>query len=274
MRFRQTEVAERDRQSANGNPTRPSEPELKTGWAGAERIARSSQCSVHNQPGFDWTAADVYLFDIDGTLLNSRDAVHYRAFHRAVKEVFGLDFRIDGVPVHGNTDVGILRAYLEVARVPENEWRPRLAEALEVMSADVEHNSADLRPELCPAVLALIQQLTSQRKLLGIASGNLERVGWAKLRACHLRDSFSFGAFSGTLEKRDDVISHGIQRAREIRGRSSKVYVVGDTPSDIRSAHANGIPAIAVATGIYSVDELLAHEPEMCVSCCEDLLQA
>jgi phosphoglycolate phosphatase len=274
MRLRPSEVAGRGKESGRRGPTPHSSSELKTGWAGAENTPAGSRCSVHIQSRFDWTAADAYLFDIDGTLLNSRDAVHYHAFHRAVAQVFGLDFRIDGVPVHGNTDVGILRAYLEVAEVPESTWTPRLPEVLELMSLEVERNSGDLRPELCPAILEVIQELSNREKLLGIASGNLERVGWAKLRACGIRDYFSFGAFSGTLEKRDHVIAHGIQQAREMRGSSTKVCVVGDTPADIQSAHTNGIPAIAVATGIYSFDELLAHEPEMCISCCEDLLRS
>lgn len=245
---------------------------LKTGWGSAGGTQESSACFVHAQPGFRWTAADAYLFDIDGTLLNSRDAVHYHAFHRAVSQVYDLNLQLDGIPVHGNTDVGILRAYLETSGIPEDNWRARIPEALAVMSAEVERNADDLRPEVCPAVPELIQRLKAQGKLLGVASGNLEAVGWAKLQAARLRDYFSFGAFSGKLEKRDDVIADGIRQAQAISGRSAIVYVVGDTPADIRSAHANGIAAIAVATGIYGFDELLSHAPEMCVSCCRDLL--
>lgn len=247
--------------------------QLKTGWAGAERAGGAdSTCGVYRQPSFDWLAADAYLFDIDGTLLNSHDAVHYHAFHRAVNQVFGLDMRLDGIPVHGNTDVGILRAYLRSAGIPEEQWRPRLPEVFELMAAEVEHNGSSLRPELCPSIPELIQYLRSRGKLLGVASGNLERVGWSKLRACGLREYFSFGAFSGARETRDEVIGDGIEQAREIRGSDTSVFVVGDTPADIRSAHANGIPVIAVATGIYSFDELLGHSPEMCASCCTDLM--
>jgi phosphoglycolate phosphatase len=273
MRLPSAEQASSSDTPGSDAQTPSSGPGLKTGWAGAERTIASSRCEVHVQAGFDWRAADAYLFDIDGTLLNSRDAVHYHAFHRAVEQIFGLDFRIDGVPVHGNTDVGILRAYLEIANVPEATWRPRLDEVIELMSSDVERGAKDLRPEVCPAVLELLQQLSSVGKLLGVASGNLERVGWAKLRACSLRDFFQFGAFSGHLEKRDHVIADGIRKARAIRV-NARVYVVGDTPADIHSAHVNGIAAIAVATGIYKFDELLAHAPEMCISGCGDLLHS
>src|SRR5258707_2979384 len=67
-------------------------------------LARSSAAE------FRWSDADAYLFDIDGTLLNSRDGVHYNSFHAALRAAFGITAQIDGVPVHGNTDVGILRA--------------------------------------------------------------------------------------------------------------------------------------------------------------------
>jgi phosphoglycolate phosphatase len=274
MKLRQAGDEAIGSKSAQKHSPAVSGPKLKTGWAGAAEIQTNQESSIHVKPGFDWNAADAYLFDIDGTLLNSRDAVHYSAFHHAVERVFGLDFRIDGVPVHGNTDIGILRAYLDVAGVPESQWRPKLPDVLRIMTEEVERNAADLRPELCPAVAKLIELLASEGKLLGVASGNLEAVGWAKLRACGLRDYFSFGAFSGALEKRDDIIGFGVRRARELRGSQAKVYVVGDTPADIRSAHANHIPAIAVATGIYSFEELLAYAPEMCISCCRDLMQS
>jgi len=39
--------------------------------------------------------------------------------------------------------------------------------------------------------------------------------------------------------------------------------VLGDTPADIRAAHDSGVPVIAVATGIYSYEQLKAEQPEM-----------
>lgn len=246
---------------------------LKLGWvSGGSASFSSSNQKTHVHHGFDWRAADSYLFDIDGTLLNSRDAVHYQAFHRAVEHIFGLNLRLDGIPVHGNTDIGILRAYLEAAHVPESQWRPRVPEAMEFMSSEVERNVAQLRPEICPAIERVLDQLRSQDKLLGVASGNLEPIGWAKLEKSGLRDYFSFGAFSGERENRDDIIAHGVAQAKALRGPTTCVCVVGDTPADIASAHANKAPVIAVATGIYSFDELLQHQPEMCIACCEDLL--
>jgi phosphoglycolate phosphatase-like HAD superfamily hydrolase len=274
MRLREKASKVTSEQESIHGGGRASSSTLKTGWASAEISSAPPASCKYIRPGFDWTSADCYLFDIDGTLLNSRDTVHYHAFHHAVAKVFGLEFRLDGIPVHGNTDVGILRAYLDQARLPESEWRSRLPEALELMSEGVERNAENLCPEVCPGIRDLLERLAHQGKLLGVASGNLERVGWAKLEACGLRSYFTFGAFSGALEKRDDVIADGIRQARQLSSENATICVIGDTPADIRSAHANGIPAVAVATGIYGVDELAACQPEMCVACCNDLLRA
>ncbi|HEU5450992.1 MAG TPA: HAD family hydrolase [Terriglobales bacterium] len=221
---------------------------------------------------FVWDSADAYLFDIDGTLLNTRDGVHYHAFHHAVRDVFGVDSSIDGVPVHGNTDIGILRAVLERGGISAEVIAERLPLALRHMCDEVQQNAAGIRPELCPSIADLLRRLQAAGKLMGIVSGNLEPIGWAKLSAAGLRDYFSFGSFSDRHERRADIFRHGIAEARQRLGPNARVCVVGDTPRDIEAAREVGIPVIAVATGIFTRDDLLAHRPDLCVSCCTDLL--
>ena len=53
-----------------------------------------------------WDAYDAYLFDIDGTLLNATDAVHYFAFCEALTLLAGRPINLDGVNAHGNVDNG------------------------------------------------------------------------------------------------------------------------------------------------------------------------
>ncbi len=219
-----------------------------------------------------WAKADAYLFDIDGTLLNTRDGVHYHAFHHAVQKVFGVNSHIDGVPVHGNTDIGILRAVLRREGLPDAEFEARLPEAIRQMCAEVRENAAGIRIELCPSIRELLDSLRAVGKLLGVVSGNLEPIGWAKLEAAGLRPYFSFGCFSDRHELRADIFRHGIAEARARLGPAAEVCVVGDTPSDITAAREAGIPVIAVATGIFAPDKLTACEPDACFACCTELL--
>jgi phosphoglycolate phosphatase len=212
------------------------------------------------------------LFDIDGTLLNARDGVHYRAFHSAVREVFGADSRIDGVPVHGNTDIGILRAVMRREGMSDDAFAARLPAALEHMRAEASRNFHEMHPELCPSIAELLDKLHRGGKLLGVVSGNLEAIGWLKLRAAEVADFFSFGCFSDHAELRADIFRQGLAEARRRLGQQASVCIVGDTPSDVQAAQQLALPVIAVATGIYRVEDLRAYRPDACVSCCTELL--
>ena len=222
---------------------------------------------------FRWDAADAYLFDIDGTLLNSRDGVHYNAFHNAVRRFFGVPGKIDRVPLHGNTDLGIIRAVLRQEGVSDAEIDAKLPLMTAAMCEEVERNAIGIHPELCPSVAELVQRLDAAGKLLAVASGNLEKIAWKKLEASGLRRYFAFGSFSDRREQRADIIRWGVAEARRRLSAAAVVYVVGDTPSDIQAAHAAGVPVIAVATGIFSLEELKSHGPDLCVSCCTELLE-
>lgn len=238
-----------------------------------ETLVSPSKSRAFFRPGFRWDAADAYLFDIDGTLLNSRDAVHYFAFQTAMREVMGIaQASIDNVPVHGNTDIGILRAALRQQGVGDDDINERLPAILKLMCAEVERNQEQLRPELCPSIRELVLYLRGRGKLLGAASGNLETIGWLKLEKAGLKPFFAFGSFSNPREHRADIFRHGINQARQRLGESARVFVVGDTPSDISAAKATGVPVIALATGIFSFDDLRACGPDACAICGTDLL--
>jgi len=223
--------------------------------------------------GFGWDRADAYLFDIDGTLVRSRDPVHYFAFQHALRKVFGLEATIDGVPVQGNTDIGILRAVLHQQGLADSEIDAGLPQMVEQMCAEVRRNSSQMCPELCPSVHEVLSLLHSQGKLLGAASGNLETIGWLKLERAGIRDMFAFGSFSHPLEFRADIFRQGVATAKQRLGPSAEVYIVGDTPADIQAAKAVGVPIIAVATGIFEFDHLLTLQPDACFRRATDMME-
>ncbi len=221
--------------------------------------------------GFNWRGFDAYLFDIDGTLLTSRDAVHYFALLKTMREVHGREIGLEGVPVQGSTDPIILMHALKLAGVTEAEGRASLKEAMNRICSEVEDNASELRPELCDAIPKLLAELKASGKLLGVASGNLERIGWAKLKAAGIDEYFSFGSFSDRNETRTEIFRWGAEEARRRLGHPASVCFVGDTPADVAAAKACGFPVIAVATGIFSLMDLAKEEPEMCIPCCETL---
>ena len=142
---------------------------------------------------------------------------------------------------------------------------------LEAMRNCVAERRHELDPELMPGVEAVLRHLAQKGALLGVASGNLEAIGWIKIEKAGLREWFRFGGFSDHFPVRPELIAHAAKKARELAG-GVEICVVGDTPRDIEAARANFLSVIAVATGRYGFDELLKCQPEACVSSLADLL--
>lgn len=219
-----------------------------------------------------WDRYDAYLFDIDGTMITSDDAVHYFAFCDALEMLSGRPLNLDGVIAHGNTDVGILRDALALAGVAESIWRPRRDEACAAMGRFVAERRSELRVRVLPGVRGLLEHLRERGAVLGVATGNLATIGRLKLESVGLLAFFRAGSYSDALETRSAVFRRALASVREVAGVEAAVCVLGDTPEDVRAARANGLEVIAVATGIYSFEKLAAERPHACCRELTDLL--
>ena len=221
---------------------------------------------------FRWTEADAHLFDIDGTLLLSPDRTHRYALHRAMLDVFGVETTIDGIPYHGKTDPGILRAALQRMGILDTTIDSRMKEALEVVRRDAAEKADRFKPNVLPGIREVLELLRDHNKLLGVTSGNLEVVGWLKIQAAGLREFFTFGCFADDCELREHIFEKGMTEVRKRFGRDASVCFVGDTPEDVRAAQKVGGRIIAVGTGVFKREDLLSHSPDHSVDTCCDLL--
>ena len=61
-----------------------------------------------------------------------------------------------------------------------------------------------------PGVLSMLAYLKSRGKRLGVASGNLEQIGWLKIEIAGLRDWFTFGGFSDRHFLRSEMVAQAL----------------------------------------------------------------
>jgi phosphoglycolate phosphatase len=236
----------------------------------AKESALDGRVSI--RPGFAWDEQDAYLFDIDGTLLRTRDRIHVESFASSVQRITGFEVTLAGVVLHGNTDTNILREACKQAGVPPDVLEEHTTAILEAMGKAVAEQRHAMDLITMPGVEDALRHLGQRGALLGVATGNLEVIGWIKVEQAGLREWFRFGGFSDNFPDRSELIKHAAAKAREMAGADARVCVVGDTPRDIEAARANSLPVIAVATGRYGFDELLELRPEVCATSLADLL--
>jgi len=206
------------------------------------------------------------LFDIDGTLITSRGAGR-RAMRTALERVFGAAGGIDQYDLRGRTDTRIVHEVMgalgwEPARVKE-----RLDDFFEAYLGGLTSEIGDGRHVVTlPGVSAVVARLAqSADALLGLVTGNIEEGARIKLLPTGLWPHFRVGAYGSDHMDRRRLPSLAARRAQALVGypfAATDVVVIGDTPHDIDCARACGAVAVAVTTGQYTRDELLAERPD------------
>ncbi|MGA2278318.1 MAG: HAD family hydrolase [Terracidiphilus sp.] len=237
-----------------------------------QTTSQAPEACVHIVPGFAWDEQEAYLFDIDGTLLRNRDRIHRESFVTGVQQV--TDFNIEPVLylTPGGTDPAILREAIEKAGIPRELADSQWDAMVEAIDRACEERRKEMDIRILPGVEETLAHLARKGALLGVATGNLEAIGWIKIEEAGLRKWFQFGGFSDRFPIRAELVANATRKARELAGATARVCVVGDTPRDIEAARANGLPVISVATGNYSYETLLADGPDLCATSLADLL--
>jgi phosphoglycolate phosphatase-like HAD superfamily hydrolase len=203
------------------------------------------------------------LFDIDGTLIRRAGPHHRQALVDAVRSTVGVETTTDGVPVAGMLDGDILTTMMTRAGLKPRAIRLAMPQVIE--RAQAIYCPPGLARKVCPGVRRVLGRLQRRGIVTGLVTGNLTRIGWRKMERAGLRPYFRFGAFAELAKDRAGLVRFAIKHARREGwiGRDTRISLIGDHPNDVRAAKANGIHAVAVATGLVSIDELKLHSPDV-----------
>ncbi len=207
------------------------------------------------------TAPRLVLFDIDGTLVLTGGA-GVRAMTRAFEAVFQVPDAFRGVVMAGRTDQAILLEALERAgrRVDGSALAAFQREYVEALREEIRRPSPEARA--MPGVRELLGALAARPDVyLGLVTGNFAHAARIKLAHFDLARYFAWGAFGDDAREREALVPIALARAAA-HGvppvPRDRVFVVGDTPSDVRCARAAGARAVGVATGPYDATALRA----------------
>jgi phosphoglycolate phosphatase-like HAD superfamily hydrolase len=206
----------------------------------------------------------VCLFDIDGTLITSGGAGK-AALEAGLREEFGIERPIEKLSLSGRTDVAILADLLRMYQLAETaQNRVRL------IGAYLRHLPRCLAAgcgRVLPGIAELLARLRGRDDVaVGLLTGNVRAGARLKLGHFGLDEHFAFGGFGDLHPDRDDVAREALAEAhRHLNGRvvSQRVWVIGDTPLDVRCARAIGARAVAVLTGWHTREELAEARPDL-----------
>jgi phosphoglycolate phosphatase len=207
------------------------------------------------------------LFDIDGTILLTTGAGR-RAIMAAVTEEVGHVAGMGEVRFDGKTDPQIVTELLEAAGHPgphRSEWVKALCSRyVDLLQHELRQPTS--RTTVMPGVHPLLDSLEREPGvILGLLTGNMEHGAALKLQAAGLDPArFRVGAYGSDSGHRPDLPAIAARRAEPYFGRvpaGPEVVIIGDTPADIACGADIEARAVAVATGAYSVADLMACGP-------------
>jgi phosphoglycolate phosphatase-like HAD superfamily hydrolase len=213
----------------------------------------------------------IVLFDIDGTLIASGGAGK-AALEMALAEEFGITHLIEKLELSGRTDRAIMTDLFRMHALedtPANHQR-LIAAYLRNLPASL----ATRGGRVLPGIADLLETLSKRSNVaLGLLTGNVRAGARVKLGHFGLFNYFEFGGFGDRHLDRDEVAREALAEVEQrFNGRHStdRIWVIGDTPLDIRCARAIGARAVAVATGWHTEEELTQHEPDLLLATLED----
>jgi phosphoglycolate phosphatase-like HAD superfamily hydrolase len=209
----------------------------------------------------------VCLFDIDGTLISSGGAGK-RALEEALASEFGITQPIEKLLLSGRTDRAIMQDLFRMHALEESP-----ANRKRLRAGYLRHLPACLaaaQGRVLPGIAAFLERLRAEEKAgIGLLTGNLREGARLKLGHFDLFQHFAFGGYGDDHLDRDDVAREALAAVHERFNGSicpERIWVIGDTPLDIRCARSIGARVAAVGTGWHSLEELAAHEPDLLLS--------
>lgn len=216
-------------------------------------------------------AAKLWLFDIDGTLVDTGGA-GMRALQEAAVECYGGEG--PSLDLAGSTDLGVLAGILSHFDLEhaDGEEERFFACYLQRLEWNLAHGGYSGR--VLPGAEVLLDTLAQLDGItVGLLTGNIAEGAGAKMRHYGLDRHFGFGAYGCDHADRNLLGPVALERAAVHAGREfspEETLVIGDTPKDVACAKAMGARCLAVATGKFSAEQLRACGADMVVQTLDD----
>ena len=190
------------------------------------------------------------LWDVDGTLVrNGKDAGNL--YHEAVELAVGHAIANRLPNTHGKTDGQILRETIAAHGLPE-QLHAEASRHLDELSR-LRHEGGNHR-ELCPGVHEALAATAAQGWVNCLLTGNSASRSRYKVSGAGVEPTL-FDWQHSWFGEVSPVRSELTLRARAELPHDTLV-IVGDTIGDDLAATAAGLPFIAVATGVFTADDL------------------
>ena len=167
------------------------------------------------------------------------------AFGDTFAEVFNVSANMGRINFAGATDIRVLEQLMREQGIPPDPVRERIF--FERLPTFLDRNMITAPPVVFPGVGSFLERVSRHWKL-GLVTGNIKACALIKLKHAGLSEYFDgIGGFGDDDGDRKKMAALALDRA----GHPKHSFLLGDTPSDVAAARANGMVSVAVCNGQF-----------------------
>jgi len=206
----------------------------------------------------------VLLWDIDGTLLRTDKAGLY-AFRQAALEMYQVECSFGEIVAAGMTDYYIA-AQIIMNITGDSPGVDEVTALVRRYEQLLPYHLACRKGFLIPPVVEILRYISAREDYVSLLLTGNTAVG-AKIKLSYYNVAgyfdFSGSAFGDSRLRRREVAAQALSKVRLCYPDvlADDIFVIGDTPQDIICGKGIGARTVAVATGTYSLFELMAYSP-------------
>ena len=191
------------------------------------------------------------LFDVNNTLTkDTKDISEY--VQESIRNIYGVLVDVNLAKYEGMTAQETAEAVLLENGMQKDEIEQKLVRYTEDLFYSYYNVAGHDRQLALDGAKELLEGLSKEGVLIGIVTGETERVARFRLEKTAMLDYFKFGAFGNEAKSADGIVAKALEKAKIDFSFSGKVVLVSCYPNLVKAAKANGIAAIGIANGKFA----------------------
>lgn len=212
----------------------------------------------------DLMTNNLWLFDIDGTLVNINDA-HLASYKLTYKDILGVD--VSDQPIIDTFGMSEVEMHIKILQGLGLSYDKSLIDRIiTARPLNFKEVLGSSKIEPLEGVADFLTYLKNNNEYLGAFTGNLEGPARFILSRSGLEEFFSILSYDDCTKSKQQIIKYAIGEAKQNGYNFGRVVVIGDTTKDIEAGKNIGAFTVGVATGSDPLGKLQRSKPDSAVT--------
>ena len=204
------------------------------------------------------------LFDVNNTLTkDTKDISEYVA--ESIRNIYGTLVDVDLAKYEGMTAQETAEAVLVENGMAQEEIEEKLVRYTQDLFYSYYNVAGHDRQLVLDGAKELLEGLERQGVLIGMATGEAEKVARFRLEKTNLLQHFKFGAYGNEGKSAEEIVAKAVEKAKKEFSFSGRAVLVSCYPNFVKAGRLAGLATVGVLSGRFAEQDLSGAGAEMVI---------